>query len=246
MTGEAGDNSPASGAAGEAGAGDAGEAGTSSGGTSSGGTSSGGTSSGGTAGGAGKAGGGGNGGGGGQPDPMPGPPTVVSVSPRDQSTAANPSDTIQVSFSEPLDPASVTASSVQIKDACRRIGQRLPELRGRHCYVRAQGAHESARRLHREREHGRDRRWQDRDGAPVRVVLLGAGRRLGQGRVNALQQHVGLTTGSAPWHWRPMVSDASLRSGRKPRTGPTSTSTPLLFTKARAGRHRSRSTSTPR
>ena len=50
------------------------------------------------------------------PDPMPGPPTVVSVSPRDQSVGADPTGTIRVSFSEPLDPATVTGDSVQIKD----------------------------------------------------------------------------------------------------------------------------------
>jgi len=49
-------------------------------------------------------------------DPMPGPPTVVAVSPRDQSTGADPAGTVRVSFSEPLDPASVTGDSVQIKD----------------------------------------------------------------------------------------------------------------------------------
>src|SRR6478735_10089849 len=50
------------------------------------------------------------------PDPMPGPPTVTSVSPRDQSTGADPLGMIRIAFSEPLDPATVTADSVQIKD----------------------------------------------------------------------------------------------------------------------------------
>ncbi|HKO53170.1 MAG TPA: Ig-like domain-containing protein [Polyangiaceae bacterium] len=74
----------------------------------------------GTAGAAGDDASGGDGGEGGQitvPDPMPGPPTVISVSPKDQATDGEPLGVIRVSFSEPLDPASVTAASVQIKDS---------------------------------------------------------------------------------------------------------------------------------
>ncbi len=50
------------------------------------------------------------------PDPMPGPPTVVSISPRDTLTDVDPNGPIRISFSEPLDAASVTSDSVQLKD----------------------------------------------------------------------------------------------------------------------------------
>lgn len=98
-----------SGAAGEGGAG--GAAGETSGGTGP---------SGGTGGGVGPGGGTGPGAGTGGmviPDPQPGPPTVVSVSPRDKAADADPMGVIQISFSEPLDPATVTDTSVQLKDA---------------------------------------------------------------------------------------------------------------------------------
>jgi len=63
---------------------------------------------------------GGEGGEGGQfvvPDPMPGPPKVTAVSPKDQANDADPRGSIRIYFSEPLDPATVTTDSVQIKDA---------------------------------------------------------------------------------------------------------------------------------
>jgi len=78
----------------------------------------------GAAGEAGVAGEGGMGGEGGQitpPDPMPGPPTVVSVLPKDQATDADPRGGIRISFSEPLDPATVTGASVQLKDAAGAV-----------------------------------------------------------------------------------------------------------------------------
>jgi hypothetical protein len=50
------------------------------------------------------------------PDPMPGPPQVVLVSPRDASTGNEPLGNVRISFSEPLDPNTVTSDSVQIKD----------------------------------------------------------------------------------------------------------------------------------
>jgi hypothetical protein len=50
------------------------------------------------------------------PDPLPGPPTVVTVSPTDGLTTADPLGLVRVSFSEPLDPASVTSNSIQLKD----------------------------------------------------------------------------------------------------------------------------------
>jgi len=49
-------------------------------------------------------------------DPMPGPPTVIAVAPKDGLTTADPLAPIRISFSEPLDPASVTGTNVQIKD----------------------------------------------------------------------------------------------------------------------------------
>ncbi|MEI9938281.1 MAG: Ig-like domain-containing protein [Pseudomonadota bacterium] len=73
----------------------------------------------GAAGAAGEAGAEANGGEGGQiivPDPMPGAPTVVAVSPKDKLIGAEPTAPIRISFSEPLDPASVTGDSVQLKD----------------------------------------------------------------------------------------------------------------------------------
>jgi len=51
------------------------------------------------------------------PDPMPGPPTVLSVSPRDQATDADPRGAIRIYFSEPLDPATVSGASIQIKNS---------------------------------------------------------------------------------------------------------------------------------
>lgn len=51
------------------------------------------------------------------PDPMPGPPTIASVSPRDQANDADPRGAIRIYFSEPLDPATVTSASIQVKDA---------------------------------------------------------------------------------------------------------------------------------
>jgi hypothetical protein len=50
------------------------------------------------------------------PDPMPGPPTVVVVLPQDGAVNIDPIGTIRISFSEPLDPASVTGDSVQLQD----------------------------------------------------------------------------------------------------------------------------------
>jgi hypothetical protein len=55
------------------------------------------------------------------PDPMPGPPTVTSVSPRDQANDADPRGAIRIYFSEPLDPATVTGASIQIKDAAGNV-----------------------------------------------------------------------------------------------------------------------------
>jgi Big-like domain-containing protein len=50
------------------------------------------------------------------PDPMPGPPKVLAVLPLDGGASAEPLAPIRISFSEPLDPASVTSDSVQLKD----------------------------------------------------------------------------------------------------------------------------------
>jgi hypothetical protein len=72
----------------------------------------------------GAAGDGGSGGEGGAyvaPDPMPGPPTVTSVAPKDQANDADPRGAIRIYFSEPLDPASVTAANIQIKDAAGTV-----------------------------------------------------------------------------------------------------------------------------
>jgi len=55
------------------------------------------------------------------PDPTPGPPTVKSVSPRDQANDADPRGAVRIYFSEPLDAASVTGASVQIKDSAGNI-----------------------------------------------------------------------------------------------------------------------------
>jgi hypothetical protein len=49
------------------------------------------------------------------PEAMPGAPTVLSVSPADESSAADPAKPVVLRFSEPLDPASVSAASVQVK-----------------------------------------------------------------------------------------------------------------------------------
>ncbi|MES1175638.1 MAG: Ig-like domain-containing protein [Myxococcales bacterium] len=51
------------------------------------------------------------------PEPMPGAPTVVSVSPKDKTLNVENASSVKITFSEPLAPASVTADSVQIKDA---------------------------------------------------------------------------------------------------------------------------------
>ncbi|HEY3666082.1 MAG TPA: Ig-like domain-containing protein, partial [Polyangiaceae bacterium] len=49
------------------------------------------------------------------PEAMPGAPTVVSVSPADETSDADPAKPVALHFSEPLDPASVSAASIQIK-----------------------------------------------------------------------------------------------------------------------------------
>lgn len=55
------------------------------------------------------------------PDPMPGAPRVLSVSPKDQANDADPRGAIRIYFSEPLDPATVTNANVQIKDAAGTV-----------------------------------------------------------------------------------------------------------------------------
>lgn len=66
----------------------------------------------------------GDGGEGGQmpiPDPMPGPPTVTTVFPRDKATGAEVNTPIRVNFSEPLDPSTVTDTTVVIKDDLNQV-----------------------------------------------------------------------------------------------------------------------------
>jgi hypothetical protein len=54
-------------------------------------------------------------------DPHPGAPTVTAVSPKDKVTAIEPTSLVTISFSEPLDPATVTSSSVQVKDELGQV-----------------------------------------------------------------------------------------------------------------------------
>jgi hypothetical protein len=49
------------------------------------------------------------------PVTMPGAPTVVSVSPADETANADPAKPVVLHFSEPLDPTTVNADSVQVK-----------------------------------------------------------------------------------------------------------------------------------
>lgn len=72
---------------------------------------------------AGDAGDAGDGGSGGLVPTQPGPPRVVRVVPADEAAAASPTSAIVLTFSEPLLAASVTADSVQVKDAA---GATLP------------------------------------------------------------------------------------------------------------------------
>jgi len=50
------------------------------------------------------------------PDPQAGPPRVLAVSPSDALTGVAPTGSVQIAFSEPLDAATVSNDSVQLKD----------------------------------------------------------------------------------------------------------------------------------
>jgi len=51
----------------------------------------------------------------------PDPPTVTAVSPRDSASGVDPTGRITLTFSEPLDPTTVTSSSVQVKDELDQV-----------------------------------------------------------------------------------------------------------------------------
>ncbi|HYQ00518.1 MAG TPA: Ig-like domain-containing protein, partial [Polyangiaceae bacterium] len=55
------------------------------------------------------------------PDPMPGPPSVVSVAPADAATNGDPLGVVRITFSEPLDPNTATSANIQIKDSAGAV-----------------------------------------------------------------------------------------------------------------------------
>jgi hypothetical protein len=58
------------------------------------------------------------------------PPTIASVTPSDGATAVEPNASVVIKFSEPLDPATVTAANIRLLDGTTPVSGKLVHVKG--------------------------------------------------------------------------------------------------------------------